>query len=297
MATYSPAELEQFFRTSAGGRTDITPAEMEAGGWNGQAREMYQQYMATHGGGAGAGGVSPQDLASIFRGPEVTLPDAEGAKGRLRDLQTSSISGLMALLEKDPQEGRAALRDAIYNSAAEPINYEADRATQRGLETMFGRNMGQSTVTGDEVYEPVTRARLAALARASDDAFVQANTLANQNTTTQAQVLGQAFNQGSAGLQGEAGVELGNASGQRQGTQAGYQTGIQVEENTKNRALDESKFGCALGQQAELQRESFANSQDIADKASTAASIGASVGGLAQFFAPTVNSALSRLFA
>lgn len=238
----------------------------------------------------------PADLAALFRQPNVMLPRGEESKGALRDLQLGGVSGLMKLLQADPQAGREALRKAIYDPAAEEINFQADRTRQSGLETMFGKNMGVSSVTGDYVIEPTERARGAALAKAANDAFVQANTLANNNATTRAQILGQVFNEGTGGLTAEAGVESGNRAANQQAAQAGYQTGIQTQENAANRGQQESQFGRTLGQQATLQREAFKNSQDIADKATTAASVGAGLGGLAQFFAPTVNSAFQSAF-
>jgi hypothetical protein len=245
---------------------------------------------------AAGGDLSPAGLAALFRQPNVTLPRAEEAKGAFRDLQLDATGGLRTLLGADPTALRESLRKAIYDPAASDINFQADRAKQSGLETMFGKNMGVSSVTGDYVLEPVERARLAALERAANDAFVQANTMANQNTTTQAQVLGQAFNQGGAGLQGEAGIEASNRAANQGATQAGYQTGIQTTENAANRAQQESQFGRTLGQQATLQREAFKNTRDIADKAATAASVGAGIGGLAQFFAPAANNALGNMW-
>lgn len=292
---YDAATLANFFNTTAGGRKDITDAEMDASGWGGAAREMYQALRdqgfpdttATTGGGT----TDPAGLARIFQPTPVTLPNAEGAKGSLRDLQLESVGGLRKLMAADPYAEREALRKAIYDPTAREINYQADRQSQDIKEGQNAKNMLYSTGTS-YFLDPVERGRSNALERAANDAFVQANTLSNQNQTTQAQILGQAFNQGTTGLTNEANVEGSNAQRQQQGTQAGYQTGLQLGENEKNRAQQESQFTRNLGQQKELQTAAFQNQRDIAN----AQGLGAGLGGLAQLFAPAANNFLSNTF-
>jgi hypothetical protein len=236
------------------------------------------------GGGSSAGGdLSPSGLAAAFRQPDVTLPGSAAAKEQLRASQMGAVRGLDTLLAEDPTAMRAALQQAMYNPAAEQINYAMDRDLQKGLETMFGRNMGVSSVTGDYVLAPIARERANSLSKASNDAFVSANTLANQNMTTRAQMLGQAYNQGLTGLQGEANVENANANRNQTATQTGYQTGIQVSENDKNRAQQESQFSRNLDFQ-----------QSNANNALIAGGIGGTLGGLANLFGPSINTAIQR---
>jgi hypothetical protein len=253
--------------------------------WDSLPQYLKDDAMANTGGAAPGpvGDLSPAGLAATFRQPDMTLPNAAGAKEQLRASQMGAVSGLDALLAEDPTAMRAALQKSIYDPAAEQINYAMDRDMRTGLETMFGRNMGISSVTGDYVIAPIARERANSLGKASNDAFVSANTLANQNMTTRAQMLGQAFNQGLSGLQGEANVENANANRNQSATQAGYQTGLQLTENDKNRAQQESQFARNLDFQ-----------QSNANNALIAGGIGGGLSGLANLFGPSINTAMHR---
>lgn len=243
-------------------------------------------------GGAGSGDLSPAGLAGVFRQPDVTLPRGEEAKGALRDLQLEGVGGLRSLIGADPSARRKALEDAYFDTAAADIDYSADRTLRDVLEGQNSKNMLTSSATGDYFVEPVERARGMAKERARNTAFTTAGQDVRAEQASQAQLLGQAFNQGTTGLQADANVEASNRAANQSATQAGYTTGAQLEENAANRAQQESQFGRSLGQQKDLQQEAFANTRDIADRASTSAAIGGSIGGLATLFGPTANKFL-----
>lgn len=245
---------------------------------------------------AASGAMDPASLAALFRQPDVTLPGATEAKGALRGLQLSGVRGLETLLAADPNARRASLEAAFYDPAAADINTQADRAIRDANEIYGARGVLTSTIPVDYTVAPLERERMNALARARSNAVTSAGSELRADTTNQAQLLGQAFNQGAAGLQGEASVEMANRNANQSATQSGYTTGLQLGENAANRAQQENQFGRSLAQQKELQTAGFANAERIADKAATAGAIGGSIGGLAQLFGPAANTLLANRF-
>jgi hypothetical protein len=65
-------------------------------------------------------------------------------------------------------------------------------------------------------------------------------------------------------------------------------------QKVKEEQLD--KFGRELSARETLQREAFRNAENIAGANRTAGAIGSSIGGLAQFFAPSANRILQSAF-
>lgn len=247
------------------------------------------------GGGPSASDLSPAGLADIFRQPDVALPRADEAKGALRDLQMGGTTGLSKLLEQDPYANRDRIASAMYDNAAEGINYEADRQSQAVKEGQNAKNMLYSTGTS-YFLDPIERGRSIGLGKAKNDSYVQAGAEGRADYNTQLTALGQAFNQGTSGLTAEAGVEAANRNANQTATQAGYQTGAQLGENAASRAQQESQFGRSLTQQKDLQEAGFANARDIAGSAGLSSLIGGGLSGLSRFFGPAANNALANTF-
>lgn len=230
---------------------------------------------------ASAGGFTPAAPGDYA----VTLPQTDEAMGALRGLQLSGTRGLEALLGRDTTAHRKSVEDALYDSQARDINYALDRDQQRGLETLFGRGMGVSSATGDYVLGPIARERADSLANARRKAFTEAGDEVRADTTSQLQMLGQAFNQGTSGLQAEANVGQANAARR-----------AQIDESRAARAQQESQFTRGQSQQKDLTESGFKNAREIADRATTAGAVGAGLGGLAQFFAPAANNFLANQY-
>ena len=166
-----------------------------------------------------------------------------------------------ALLAQDPAARRKALEDAYYKTAEADIDYSADRTLREVLESQNAKNMLYSTATGDYFVEPVERARMMGKERARQTAFTTAGRDVRDEQLTQAQLLGQSFNIGTAGLTTEAGVEAANRNANQAATQAGYTLGSQLGENAATRAQQESQFGRSLAETGALQREGRAQQE------------------------------------
>ncbi|HYF09187.1 MAG TPA: hypothetical protein VD970_16315 [Acetobacteraceae bacterium] len=237
--------------------------------WN----ETLEQYLARTGAG---GAATPSGLYKAF-----ALPGADEAMTGLRGLQTDSVTGLRALLGKDTTARAKEAADALYALDSDNINYEADRTLQSGLEGMGARNLLDSTITGDYVREPLERARLGALSRAKQSSVLGGSQQAIAEQNAQLTALGQAFNSGTQGLQGEANVGLASTGRQQQESQFGRQLASSERQAQLNRE-----------QQSSLQDKAFANTKEIASNQMLGAGLGAGIGGLASLFGPTLNRSL-----
>lgn len=258
---------------------------------NASLDDLAWDYRNTFGVEPDMGGTAGPDTGGDF---PVALPGAEEAKTRLRGLQTGGVDRLFALMDKDPSARRQAIEDALYEEQAADINEALDRERQRGLETLFGRGVGESSITGDYVLGPIARERASRLASARRNAFAQAGSEVRADTATQLQMLGQAFNQGTAGLQGEANVEQATAARQAAVAEAAKNRAQAVSEAGLSRTQQESQFGRSLGQQKELQERAFTTAEKIASENRLAGGIGAGIGGLATLFSPAANNFLMR---
>lgn len=227
------------------------------------------------GDGGSSGGASPVDESLT------TLPDSPGAMARMRALQMQGMSGLEALMARDLSGERKTFEDAMFGEQAEDINYAMDKDMRTGLEAMGGRNMLTSSVTGDYVLAPLARERASRLASARRNAITTAGAEQRADLNSQMQMLGQAFNSGTTGLQSEQNVNQANANRQ-----------TQVSEAEKNRTQQESQFGRSLTQQKELQESAFANAREIASGAALGAGISGGLSGLSSLFGPAIDRTL-----
>ena len=257
--------------------------------------ELAKNYGWTGGtGGSSSSGAfgGPAGLAAAFRQPDVTLPDTQGAMTGLRDLEMTGAGGLKALLAPGNYDAQTkATRDAIYANAASDINYSGDRLAQGAKEGQNAKNFLNSSATGDYFLDPIERNRATALERAANDAYVTSQGMTNANMTTQAGLMGAAINSGNAGLQSEANVLASNRTANQNATTAGYQTGLQVDENAANRAQQLGEFGRSLDQQKDLTQQGFQTAKDI----NSSNAIGAGIGGLANLFAPQLQAGATAL--
>lgn len=229
--------------------------------------------------------LSPEGLAALFRQPNVTLPGGEAAKATLRALQQRGVTGLDALLGEDQGARRQAIEDAIFGEQEADVNRNADVLRRDIRENLFARNVGTSSIGPDYYEGPLEGERLRALASARRNAVTQSGQEVRADQNQQLTALGQAFNEGTAGLQGEANVESANRTANQAATQAGATAGIQ-----------EGQFSRELGSREALQREAFTNAQTIASGNQLSAGIASGLGGLANLFAPTINATLLRQF-
>jgi len=243
---------------------------------------------------------TPQGAANVAMGVSrglyspFELPDTQGAMTGLRGLQTDAVGGFRSLLAADPAAARKAVEDAMYASQAEGINRQADQLGRGLEENAFSRGVGLSSIALDRSRD-LDRERLDALGRASREAFIGAGNESRADQAARLSALGTAFNAGTSGLQGEANVGLTNAGRDMQANQFGANMGFQGFENALNRDQQNNQFNANLG---------LSNRQlDLNERGQNMAGIAAGLGGLANFFGPTIkagqssaNSGLMGLF-
>lgn len=238
---------------------------------------------------------SPEDLARFLEGTPYALPGALDAATRLRDLQTAGTTGVTDLLAPGSADARRqAVEDALYERAAEAINREATDLRQSIRERNFGRGMGVSTVTGDDLGR-LERERLDAIGRARREAVLASGEEARAQDAARLAALGQAFGQGTTGLQAEANVGLASGGRGQQARTSAAQIGSQGLLNRLTREQQAGQFGAELGSRERLFERGRESAENIAAENRLAAGIGGGIAGVANVFSPTLNTALQRL--
>ena len=253
----------------------------------GQARSATPGARGTPPPGAGLPGLepeqfeNPQAIVGFLRsGLNYELPDRATSGAGLRRLQMAGASGLEGLLDTTAGDlRRRAIEEALFERSSEDIG-RAYTDTRQGIrEENFGRGIGLSTITGDDLGR-LERERNDALSRARREAFVTAGGESRADDAARLAAVGQAFNSGTTGLQGEANVGLANAGREQAARTSAAQFGFSNLLNRLNRE-----------QQERLTREGYQNTADIAASNRIASGVGAGLGGLASFFGPAINRA------
>ncbi len=265
--------------------------------------EEAQEIIAWATGGATTTGGAPNTLsespadvgAYIQGGPAFTLPGTDSALSGLRALQGKGTSGLAALLDEGLDPRRREVENAMFERSAEDIRRESKDLFQKGLETTFGRGMGQSTVTQDYFMEPLERETLRAIGRARQDAIVGSGAESRADLSARLGALGQAFSSGTTGMQAEANVGMANDARGQAARQAGSQIATQTGLARLAREQQGDQFGRELASREALQRESFENAERIAESNRLTSGIAGGLGGLAQVFAPNLRNLASRV--
>lgn len=249
----------------------------------------------TGGGGGAVNFEDPASVAAFTRVPGFDLPDSAGAMGRLRNLQTSGTSGLEALLAEDLEPGRQKIEDALYSRMEGDIDRMGADSVQQILENTFARGVGPSTVTGDYYVAPLRREQATAKENARLSAFTTSGGEARANQGSRLAALGQAFNQGTTGLQGEANVGMANADRERTTRTGAATTGLSALQSRLAREQQGSQFSQSLAQQEKLQQDAFKNAEKIASENRLASGVAGGLGGLANLFGPTLNNLMQKI--
>lgn len=277
-----PQAASQVARVRAGladGSIPRTPEAISAalGGLAGVSGDELPYLVQELSGSSGGGG-------DLFPTP-FELPGSAEALTGLRGLQTTGAGGLDRLLQGDFLGGRTdEIEQAMFENASEDINRQADELGRTRAEGLFGRGVGESSMTR-EALSDIDRERFNATARARRDAITGAGGEARADLGARLAALGQAFNSGTTGLQAESTVPMTNTGREQQARTIGAQMKQSGEQ-----------FSQELASRENLQNKAFATAEKIAGDNRSAAAISSGIGGLSQFFAPTANAALKNFF-
>lgn len=235
---------------------------------------------------------APDAIARFTRtGTGFGLPYPEDSMLGLRRLQMGGAYGLEGLLDPaTAQARRQQIEDDLFAEMQDDLT-RAYTDTRQGIrEENFGRGVGLSTITGDDLGR-LEKERNDALISARRNARVAAGGESRADDAARLAAVGNAFASGTTGLQGEANVGLANAGREQQARQFAAQSGFENLMTRLNREQRERLFGREIGSRESLTREGFRNARDIASANRLTSGVSAGLGGLASFFAPAINTA------
>lgn len=225
----------------------------------------------------------PEAIAAFTRPTPFEVPDTMGARGRFRDLQTQSISGLEELLAGGGAKRRPEIEEELYNRQAEDINRASDRTRSMEREGTFGRGVGVSSITNDRLAD-VDRERNDSLGRARREAILGASAEARAEEAARLAALGQGYTTGTGGMQSEANIFFNNAQAEADANKYGVGVGSTNLTNRLAREQQGGQFGAELASREELERERRGLTREISRDQLLAGGIGAGIGGLAGLF-------------